>query len=378
MAKKPKKKIQQPAADSDIETTIGNLRKTFGDDSIQYGESVVAVEAIPTGIACLDAVMGCVGMPRGRITEVYGNESGGKTTLCLHMVASCQSQGGIVAYIDAEHALDHEWATHIGVDMRKLLISQPNSGEQALDILQAIVSSGIVDMVIIDSVAALVPQEELDGELEDKQVGAQARMMSKAIRKLVSSCKKSRTAVIFVNQLRDKIGKGFSPGFMGQPEITPGGRALKFYSSIRMEVRRAETLREDNKPYGIVTKIKIAKNKVAPPFRSTELDIHHGAKFLGSKALFGVDKAKALSIGAVDIGAVEIRGSNYYLNGERLATGSEKFIAALRADKDLYQRVYDATYAAMISNDKPAKDTDSDKASEDDDINLDELRDTDD
>lgn len=248
--KKPVKKVIEHVEHEeplDLDAVIAELEKKFGD-SIQWGgtSAIVATESTPTGLASLDVCLGCCGIPDGRIIEIYGTESSGKTTLALQIVASFQQHNKMVAYIDAEHAIDHDWASNIGVNLKKLLLSQPDSGEQALDIVQSIVISRIAQLVVVDSVAALVPQEELDGDIGDRQIGAQARLMSKAMRKLAGICRKSGTSVIFINQLRDKIGQS-GPSYM-QPETTPGGRALKFYSSIRLEVRRAETLRADNRP----------------------------------------------------------------------------------------------------------------------------------
>lgn len=352
MAKKPikKKPIDQDEDQVrddeplDIDAVVAELEKKFGE-SIQWGNAIVATEVTPTGLASLDICLGCFGIPKGRIVEIYGTESSGKTTLALQIVASFQQHGKLVAYIDAEHALDYDWASHIGVDVKKVLLSQPDSGEQALDIVQAIVASKIVSLVVIDSVAALVPQEELDGDIGDRQIGAQARLMSKGMRKLAGLCLRSGTTVIFINQLRDKIGQN-NPGY-GQPEVTPGGRALKFYASIRMEVRRAETLRADNRPYGIATRVKIAKNKVAPPFRSTSLEIHFGSKAFGGSAIWGFNKVQALIDGAVESTALSLRGSNYYFGDRRVAIGKAKLIEALMDDQDLYQSISDETYRLM-------------------------------
>jgi recombination protein RecA len=328
----------------DLDAVIADLEKKFGD-SIQWGNAIVATKATPTGLASLDICLGCFGIPEGRIVEIYGTESSGKTTLALQIAASFQQHNKLVAYIDAEHALDYDWATHIGVDVKKVLLSQPDSGEQALDIIQAIVASKIASLVIVDSVAALVPQEELDGDIGDRQIGAQARLMSKGMRKLAGFCLRSGTTVIFINQLRDKIGQTFGHG--PPPETTPGGRALKFYASIRMEVRRAETLRADNRPYGIATKVKIAKNKVAPPFRSTSLEIHFGSKAFGASAIWGFNKVQALIDGAVESTALKLRGSNYYFGDRRVAAGKEKVVTALVEDMDLYQQISDETYRLM-------------------------------
>lgn len=368
MVKKPVKKKPTDEDDVlddaplDVDAVIAELEKKFGD-SIQFGNAIVATEVTPTGLASLDICLGCFGIPKGRIIEIYGTESSGKTTLALQIVASFQQYHKLVAYVDAEHALDYDWATHIGVDVKKMLLSQPDSGEQALDIVQAIVNSKIASLVIVDSVAALVPQEELDGDIGDRQIGAQARLMSKGMRKLAGNCLRSGTTVIFINQLRDKIGQA-SFGY-GQPEVTPGGRALKFYASIRMEVRRAETLRADNRPYGIATRVKIAKNKVAPPFRSTGLEIHFGSKAFGGSAIWGFNKVQALIDGAVESTALSLKGSNYYFGDRRIATGKAKLIEVLLDDRDLYKAVSDEAYRLMENSstsrvpviDELAKDT---------------------
>jgi recombination protein RecA len=269
----------------------------------------------------------------------------------------------MVAYVDAEHALDYNWATNIGVDTKKWLLSQPDSGEQALDIVQALVNSKIVKLIVVDSVAALVPQEELDGDIGDKQIGAQARLMSKGMRKLVGLCLRTGTTVIFINQLRDKIGQG-GPSYL-HPEITPGGRALKFYSSMRLEVRRAETLRENNRPYGMATKVKVVKNKVAPPFRSASLEILFGDKGY----VYGFNKAQALMDGAVESTAISLRGSNYYFGEQKIAVGKQKLLESLTSDKELFKIIYDETYklmeAGQITGGSSAKDTDDDQFDED-------------
>ena len=329
----------------DFDDMIADLEKKFGD-SIQWGgsSSIKPTKSTPTGLANLDIALGCRGIPDGRIIEIYGTESSGKTTLALQIVASFQQQGKLTAYVDAEHALDYDWSTHIGVNVNSWLLSQPDSGEQALNIVQALATSGIVKLVVVDSVAALVPQEELDGDIGDKQIGAQARMMSKGMRKLAGICLKTGTTVIFINQLRDKIGQ-VGPSYL-HPEVTPGGRALKFYSSMRLEVRRAETLRASNMPYGMVTKVKVAKNKVAPPFRSAALEIHFGA----SSGIYGFNKAHALITGAIETSVITLRGSNYYFGDRKLAVGKEKLAEALSADPELFKTISDETYRLMEAN----------------------------
>jgi recombination protein RecA len=331
---------------------IADLEKKFGDSIHWGGETAIKpTKSTSTGLPSLDIALGCRGLPEGRIIEAYGTESSGKTTLALQIVSSYQQQGMVVAYVDAEHALDYDWATNIGVDVKKWLLSQPDSGEQALDIVQALTDSGIVGLVVVDSVAALVPQEELDGDIGDKQIGAQARMMSKSMRKLAGKCLKTGTTVLFINQLRDKIGQG-GPSYM-HPETTPGGRALKFYSSVRMEVRRAETLREGNHPYGMVTKIKIAKNKVAPPFRSAALEIHFGVG-----GVYGFNKTQSLIDAALALSVVVLKGSNYYFADRKVAVGKQKLVETLIADKELFKLVSDETYRIMASDQETCSSTD--------------------
>jgi len=264
----------KPAADSPdrkmLENALGQIEKTFGRGSIMKLSDPlgVPIEGIPTGALSLDLAMGGMGFPRGRIIELFGPESSGKTTLALHVIASAQRAGGIAAFIDAEHALDPAWAKRLGVDLEDLLVSQPSYGEEALQIAEMLIKSNAVDCIVIDSVAALVPKAELDGEIGDTHVGLQARMMSQAMRKLTGAIAKSKTCVIFINQIREKIGVMF-----GSPETTPGGRALKFYSSCRVDVRRLSTLKEGETAIGIRMKAKIVKNKVAPPFRQAEFDM---------------------------------------------------------------------------------------------------------
>lgn len=348
--KKSVKSTAQVAAEESnqlisFDDMLTDLEAKFGDSIHWGGETAIRpTKSTSTGLTNLDIALGCRGIPSGRIIEMYGTESSGKTTLALQIVASFQQHNKLVAFVDAEHALDYNWATNIGVNVEKWLLSQPNSGEQALDIVQALVTSGIVGLVVVDSVAALVPQEELDGDIGDKQIGAQARMMSKSMRKLAGICLKTGTTVIFINQLRDKIGQ-IGPSYM-HPETTPGGRALKFYSSIRMEIRRAQTLRESNRPYGMITKIKIAKNKVAPPFRSADLEIHFGS----STGIYGFNKSLSLIDGAIELKTIILKGSCYYFNDRKIAVGKEKLIALLASDQELYNSIFDATNELMGSS----------------------------
>lgn len=295
-----------------LEGALKQIEKDHGKGAImKMGEAVdrMNLDILPTGVLAIDLALGVGGLPRGRIVEVYGPESSGKTTVALHAVAEAQKSGGIAAFIDAEHALDPVYAKKLGVDINELLISQPDTGEQALDIVEALVSSGAIDLIVVDSVAALTPRAEIEGEMTDAHVGLHARLMSKALRKLTGSISKTKTVVIFINQLREKVGVMF-----GSPETTTGGRALKFYSTIRLDVRKAEAIRVDKEHVGNRTKVKVAKNKVAPPFKVAEFDIMFGE---------GVSYEGSL----IDIGvAMEVlkkSGSWYSYNGERLGQGKE-------------------------------------------------------
>ena len=341
-----------------IDEAIAEITEKFGDGALQQGRGTfVSVEAIPTGVVNIDVATGCGGLPRGRVIEMYGNESSGKTTLCLQAIASCQARDGIAAFIDAEHAFDPDWAEANGVDMDKLLISQPDSGDEALNIVETLVDKKAVDLVVTDSVAALVPRAELDGDVGDVHMGAQARMLSQAMRKLVGKAKKSNAAVLFVNQLREKIGVQF-----GNPEQTPGGRALKFYSSMRIEVRRKTSLViKQTKVYGVLSGVKIVKNKVAPPFQKAEFEIHFGQPFQEPFPRKGVYKEMALISGATTIGVLRVSGSFYYFGDDKksLANGREKLAAKLVEDTELCGRLTQAVYDALKSNvskDKETKD----------------------
>ena len=302
-----------------LDAAISNIEKQFGKGSVmKLGESTanLNVECIPTGSLSLDIALGIGGVPKGRVVEIYGPESSGKTTVALHMVAEVQKRGGIAGFIDAEHALDPVYAKNIGVDIDNLYISQPDSGEQALEITETMVRSGAVDIVIVDSVAALVPKAEIDGDMGDSHVGLQARLMSQALRKLTGVINKTNCSVIFINQLREKVGVMF-----GNPETTTGGRALKFYSSVRLDVRRVETLKAGGEMIGNRAKVKIVKNKVAPPFKEAEFDIMFGK---------GISKEGDILDLASKIGVIVKSGAWYAYNGEKIGQGRENAKIYLR------------------------------------------------
>jgi recombination protein RecA len=310
-----------------LDMALANLTKRFGDGAImRLGEAThLQIETIPTGSLALDYALGVGGIPRGRVTEIYGPEGAGKTTLAQHIVAEAQKHGGIAAFVDMEHALDPSYAAKCGVDVDNLLISQPDTGEQALEIAEALIRSGAVDIVVVDSVAALVPRAEIEGEMGDSHPGLQARLMSQALRKLSGAVKQSNTALIFTNQLREKIGVMF-----GNPETTSGGRALKFYASVRLDVRRITSIKEKGDVIGNRTRVRVTKNKVAPPFRVAEFDIMYDE---------GISKAGDLLDMAVELDVIEKRGSYYYYNGESLAQGRENAKQFLRDNPDTAAQV---------------------------------------
>lgn len=313
--------------DKALGMALAQIEKNFGKGSImKMGEATkLQIEAIPTGSLGLDIALGVGGLPKGRIIEIYGPEGGGKTTVSLQTIAEAQKRGGVAAFIDAEHAMDPVYSKKLGVDINNLLISQPDFGEQALEICETLVRSGAIDIIVVDSVAALVPKSEVEGEMGDQQMGLQARLMSQALRKLTSVVSKSKTVLIFINQLREKIGVMF-----GNPEVTPGGRALKFYSSVRLEVRATEKIKEGDKIVGTRVRVKVVKNKVAPPFRETNFVLIHGE---------GIShEAELLELG-VQHGVVEKSGSWYNFKDEKLGQGLEASIKYLKDNSSVAKTI---------------------------------------
>ena len=328
-----------------LEIALGRIEKDHGKGAVMRGDDQVAhliTNAIPTGSLSLDLALGVGGLPRGRVTEIYGGESAGKSTLAIHIMSETQKQGGLAAYIDAEHALDPQYAANCGLDLDNLLISQPDSAEQALDITEKLVSSGAVDSVVIDSVAALVPQAEIEGDMGDVHVGMQARLMSQALRKLTATINRSRTAVVFINQIREKIGVSY-----GSPEVTPGGRALKFYSSVRIDLRRSESLKQGSEIIGNRVRARIVKNKVAAPFRVAEFDImfNQGISKMGDLLDIGVNQ-----------GYIKKAGSFYSYGETRLGQGRENSKNFLNEHPEI-----SGTIEALIRGEETPEDTASDE-----------------
>lgn len=327
-----------------LEAALANIEKAHGKGSImKLGDSKanINIETVPTGSLSLDIALGLGGIPKGRVIEIYGPESSGKTTVALHMIAEVQKQGGIAGFIDAEHALDPVYAKNIGVDIDNLYISQPDFGEQALEITETLVRSGAVDIVIVDSVAALVPKAEIDGEMGDSHVGLQARLMSQALRKLTAIVSKTNCIVVFINQLREKIGIMF-----GNPETTTGGRALKFYSSIRMDIRKIETLKAGGEVIGSRTRVKVVKNKIAPPFKEAEFDIMFGE---------GISVIGDLLDLAVECGIINKSGSWYSYNSDKIGQGRENAKQYLKANPEICKVVETAVREKYFSGEEEAQ-----------------------
>ena len=336
-----------------LEVAMSQIEKQFGKGSVmKLGEfKAMEVEAIPTGALSLDIALGIGGVPRGRIIEIFGPESSGKTTLALHIIAEAQKMGGEAAFIDAEHALDPVYAKKLGVDIDDLIVSQPDTGEQALEITESLIRSGALDVVVVDSVAALVPKAEIDGDMGDSHMGLQARLMSQALRKLAGAINKSKTVLIFINQLREKIGVMF-----GNPETTTGGRALKFYASVRMDIRKIENIKQDGEIKGNRVRVKVVKNKVAPPFREAEFDVIYGE---------GISKEGNILDMAVNLDIVDKAGSWFSYNGERIGQGRENVKKYLKENPDVLDEIegkvrenFAKAFEQSLGEDLPSKEED--------------------
>ncbi|MCH3976476.1 MAG: recombinase RecA [Bacilli bacterium] len=332
-----------------LEDALKNIERTYGKGAVmKLGDRPhVNVDTIPTGSLLLDNALGVGGYPKGRIVEIFGPESSGKTTLALHAIAECQKKGGKAAFVDAEHAIDPEYASKLGVNIDELILSQPDNGEQALEIVEMLASSGAIDIIVVDSVAALVPQAELDGEMGDNQVGLQARLMSKAMRKLAAILNKAETTVVFINQLREKVGVVY-----GNPETTSGGRALKFYATIRIDIRRSESIKEGTNIIGNVANIKVVKNKVAPPFKSCKVDIIYGQ---------GISKTGELLDLGVDLDIIKKSGSWYEYSGDRMGQGREAAKTYLSDNPNIFEDIKTRVKAEM----KPVSNSDDNGEVED-------------
>jgi recombination protein RecA len=333
--------------DKALQMALGQIEKQFGKGSVmKMGEKgTMKVETVSSGALALDLALGVGGLPRGRVIEIYGPESSGKSTLAMHVVAEAQRNGGICAYVDAEHAMDPAYASNIGVDIDELLISQPDTGEQALEITDMLVRSGALDVIVIDSVAALTPRAEIEGEMGDSHVGLQARLMSQALRKLTANMNKTKTIVIFINQLREKIGVMF-----GSPETTPGGRALKFYSSVRLDIRRIESIKDGAEVVGNRTRVKVVKNKVAPPFKQCEFDIMYGR---------GISREGSLLDIGVDLAIIKKSGAWYTYEGEQLGQGRENAKQFLTDNPEIMVEVSEKVRAASgVNADEVMSETD--------------------
>ena len=346
-----KKKILAEGSDKEkaLKTALDQLEKVYGKGTVmRLGENIgMNVEHISTGSITLDAALGIGGLPKGRIVEMYGPESSGKTTLALHAVAEAQKAGGQAAFIDVEHALDPIYAANLGVDINQLLVSQPDTGEQALEITEALVRSGAIDIIVIDSVAALVPKAEIEGEMGDSMVGVQARLMSQALRKLAGAISKYNCIAIFINQLREKIGV-----FYGSNETTTGGRALKFYASVRLDIRKAEAIKNGSDIIGSHTKVKVVKNKVAPPFKTAEFDIMYGK---------GISKEGELIDLATDLGIMKRSGAWFYYGELRMAQGRDNAKVYLNENPEIFEEIYAKVMETMLAKNTP----DVEKASTD-------------
>ena len=344
--------------DKNLEMALSQIEKQFGKGSVmRMGERTsMGIEAISTGAMSLDIALGIGGLPKGRVTEIYGPESSGKSTLAMHVVAEAQRNGGICAYVDAEHAMDPVYAKAIGVDIDELLISQPDTGEQALEITDMLIRSGSIDVVVIDSVAALTPRAEIEGDMGDTHVGLQARLMSQALRKLTANLNRSNTICIFINQLREKIGVMF-----GSPETTPGGRALKFYSSVRLDIRRIESIKDGVEVVGNRTRVKVVKNKVAPPFKLAEFDIMYGK---------GISREGSLLDVGVDLGLVKKSGAWYTYEGEQLGQGRENAKQFLIDNPEIMMEISDKVRTQLGVGDTAEPEKPDDVMTADDEVPI--------